>query len=202
MDELPSLAGAPIPILKAERAQRNVGALTSFDAGRGCPYQCSFCTIINVQGRVSRRRTPGDIEKIIRANAAQGLDGFFITDDNFARNKDWADTRSHHPPARGGGLQDLHHHSGGYARPQDSQLHRQVPAAGRQARLHRDGERQSWGRGPNLSLPGAPPGEAPPRQGGLGATVNRDELGAVSQRHHTGRAEDRRARLVRPGEPA
>ncbi|MBL6936745.1 MAG: radical SAM protein [Alphaproteobacteria bacterium] len=89
MEELPSLAGAPIPILKAERAQRNVGGLTSFDAGRGCPYQCSFCTIINVQGRVSRRRTPDDVEEIIRANAKQGLDGFFITDDNFARNKDW-----------------------------------------------------------------------------------------------------------------
>jgi len=63
--------------------------MTSFDAGRGCPYQCSFCTIINVQGRVSRRRSPDDIEKIIRANVAQDLDFFFITDDNFARNKDW-----------------------------------------------------------------------------------------------------------------
>ena len=32
---------------------------SSFDAGRGCPFQCSFCTIINVQGRnrVTGRRT-------------------------------------------------------------------------------------------------------------------------------------------------
>ena len=89
MDDLPNIAGAPIPILMAERAQRTIGSMTSFDAGRGCPYQCSFCTIINVQGRVSRRRTPDDIEQIIRANAAQGLNFFFITDDNFARNKDW-----------------------------------------------------------------------------------------------------------------
>ena len=29
-------------------------SLSSFDLGRGCPYQCSFCTIINVQGRKSR----------------------------------------------------------------------------------------------------------------------------------------------------
>ena len=63
--------------------------MTGFDAGRGCPYQCSFCTIINVQGRKSRRRTPDDIEKIIRENVAQGLFRFFISDDNFARNKDW-----------------------------------------------------------------------------------------------------------------
>jgi len=65
------------------------GGVTSFDAGRGCPYQCSFCTIINVQGRKSRRRSPDDVEKIVRANIAQGARSFFITDDNFARNKDW-----------------------------------------------------------------------------------------------------------------
>jgi hypothetical protein len=89
MADLPGLDGTPIPLMAAERAQRTVGGTTSFDAGRGCPYQCSFCTIINVQGRKSRRRSPGDIEKIVRVNYAQGLRGFFITDDNFARNKDW-----------------------------------------------------------------------------------------------------------------
>ncbi|HKY03400.1 MAG TPA: radical SAM protein, partial [Blastocatellia bacterium] len=30
-----------------------------------------------------------DVEQIVRANLAQGLHRFFITDDNFARNKDW-----------------------------------------------------------------------------------------------------------------
>jgi hypothetical protein len=89
MDDLPSIDGAPIPILVANRVIRTAGGVTSFDAGRGCPYQCSFCTIINVQGRKSRRRSPEDIEQIVRANAAQGLHSFFITDDNFARNKDW-----------------------------------------------------------------------------------------------------------------
>jgi hypothetical protein len=89
--DLPSLPGAPIPILKAEHTERTFQSLSSFDAGRGCPYQCSFCTIINVQGRVSRRRSPDDIENIIRENASQGVEIFFITDDNFARNKDWED---------------------------------------------------------------------------------------------------------------
>ena len=42
-----------------------------------------------MQGRKSRRRSPDDVERIVRANLAQGLRGFFITDDNFARNKDW-----------------------------------------------------------------------------------------------------------------
>jgi hypothetical protein len=59
------------------------------DLARGCPFQCSFCTIINVQGRKSRYRTPDDVERIIRQNYAQGIKRFFITDDNFARNRDW-----------------------------------------------------------------------------------------------------------------
>ncbi|MDQ6861243.1 MAG: radical SAM protein [Verrucomicrobiota bacterium] len=89
MADLPGIEGEPIPLIPAVRATRTAGAITSFDAGRGCPFQCSFCTIINVQGRKSRRRSPDDIERIIRANVAQGLHGFFITDDNFARNQDW-----------------------------------------------------------------------------------------------------------------
>jgi hypothetical protein len=89
MNDLPNIEGAPFPILKHERLKRTGGTITSFDAGRGCPYQCSFCTIINVQGRKSRRRSADDIEKIVRSNAAQGVFRFFITDDNFARNKDW-----------------------------------------------------------------------------------------------------------------
>jgi hypothetical protein len=87
--DLPSLGGTPIPWLAADRVRRTVGGTTSFDAGRGCPYQCSFCTIINVQGRKSRYRSPDDIEKLVRMNYAQGLRSFFITDDNFARNKQW-----------------------------------------------------------------------------------------------------------------
>lgn len=89
MDDLPNLEGAAVPILPAERVHLTAGATTSFDAGRGCPFTCSFCTIINVQGRKSRRRSPDDVERIVRANVAQGLHSFFITDDNFARNKDW-----------------------------------------------------------------------------------------------------------------
>jgi hypothetical protein len=89
MSDLPSIGGAPGPHLPAARVRRTASAITSFDAGRGCPYQCSFCTIINVQGRKSRRRSADDVEQIVRQNIAQGLFRFFITDDNFARNKDW-----------------------------------------------------------------------------------------------------------------
>lgn len=89
IDDLPALEGQPLPIIPRQQIERVIGHTTSFDAGRGCPFQCSFCTIINVQGRLSRRRSADDIEAVIRANVAQGVYAFFLTDDNFARNKDW-----------------------------------------------------------------------------------------------------------------
>ena len=89
MNDLPSLDGAPIPILSPSLVSRTAGLVTSFDAGRGCPFQCSFCTIINVQGRKSRFRSADDVEAIVRANLANGVDHFFITDDNLARNRNW-----------------------------------------------------------------------------------------------------------------
>ncbi len=89
MKDLPGIESTPAPLLPSYVIQRTSGAVTSFDAGRGCPFQCSFCTIINVQGRKSRYRSADDVEAIIRANLAQGISSFFITDDNLARNKNW-----------------------------------------------------------------------------------------------------------------
>ncbi|MGA7809118.1 B12-binding domain-containing radical SAM protein [Bradyrhizobium sp.] len=92
MKDLPGMEGMPVPFLPKRYIERTLGASSSFDAGRGCPYQCSFCTIINVQGRKSRYRSADDIERLVRLNWAQGIGKFFITDDNFARNKEWEAT--------------------------------------------------------------------------------------------------------------
>jgi len=89
LKDTPSLEGAPIPLLPKGQVERNINKYASLDLGRGCPFECSFCTIINVQGRKSRFRTVDDLEAIVRANAAQGFNRFFLTDDNFARNKNW-----------------------------------------------------------------------------------------------------------------
>ena len=59
LNDLPGMNEMPVPFLPRRYIKRTIGTNTSFDAGRGCPYQCSFCTIINVQGRKSRFRTPG-----------------------------------------------------------------------------------------------------------------------------------------------
>ena len=87
--DLPAMDGEPLPFLPIKYVKRYAGAIGCFDAGRGCPFSCSFCTIINVQGRKSRYRSADDIEQLIRAHAAQGVRSFFITDDNFARNRNW-----------------------------------------------------------------------------------------------------------------
>ncbi len=88
-DKMPDLQGAPVPFLSLKQVGRTFGNYSSFDLGRGCPFQCSFCTIINVQGRVSRFRSADDLERIVRANRAIGINRFFLTDDNLARNRNW-----------------------------------------------------------------------------------------------------------------
>ncbi|WP_415715695.1 B12-binding domain-containing radical SAM protein [Roseibium sp.] len=86
---LPSLPGEPVPIVKKEQVDRSTLGYGSFDLGRGCPFECSFCCIINVQGRGSRFRSTEDLEGIIRDHARIGMTKFFVTDDNFARNRNW-----------------------------------------------------------------------------------------------------------------
>ena len=89
MNDLPGMEGQALPFLPKANVSCTLGLSTSFDAGRGCPYECSFCTIINVQGRKSRYRSADDVEELVRRNWAEGICKFFITDDNFARNREW-----------------------------------------------------------------------------------------------------------------
>jgi hypothetical protein len=52
-----------------------------------------FCTIINVQGRKMRERSPQSIAAMMRRNYLNhGLSFYFFTDDNFARKKLWRET--------------------------------------------------------------------------------------------------------------
>ncbi len=65
----------------------NFGTL---DCSRGCPFNCSFCTVITVQGRRSRYRSPECIAETLRRNYLEsGATFCFFTDDNFARNPVW-----------------------------------------------------------------------------------------------------------------
>ena len=95
--------GARPSVPAARPVGRTIGIITSFDAGRGCPFHCSFCTIINVQGRKSRYRTADDVERIVRSNLANGVRCFFITDDNLrAQPRLGIDLRPAHRAPPGG----------------------------------------------------------------------------------------------------
>ncbi|MBN1611771.1 MAG: radical SAM protein [Polyangiaceae bacterium] len=85
----PDLSDQPVPVLPIDEITRTQSAFPCFDLGRGCPFHCSFCTIVNVHGRESRYRTADDLERIVRHHHALGVHSFFLTDDNFARNKNW-----------------------------------------------------------------------------------------------------------------
>ncbi len=89
LNDLPDMSMATQRALPRPVTSRIAGHYAGFDAGRGCPFQCSFCTIINVQGRKSRYRSADEVEALVRENARQGVTRFFVTDDNFARNKNW-----------------------------------------------------------------------------------------------------------------
>jgi radical SAM superfamily enzyme YgiQ (UPF0313 family) len=87
----PDLYTKPIPAIRKKYLRKfiapNFGTL---DCGRGCPFECTFCTIINVQGRKMRFRSAEHIGEAIRKNYHEnGITFYFFTDDNFARNKNW-----------------------------------------------------------------------------------------------------------------
>lgn len=87
----PDISERPIPAIRKEYLRKFVAPnFGTLDCGRGCPFECSFCTIINVQGRKMRFRSTERIVEAIRHNyKAHGITFYFLTDDNFARNKNW-----------------------------------------------------------------------------------------------------------------
>jgi hypothetical protein len=91
LDDPPDLRHAPCPIIDkrstAKFVHSNYGTI---DCSRGCPFNCSFCTIINVQGRKSRYRSPECVVDTIRHSFREsGINLYFLTDDNFSRNPAW-----------------------------------------------------------------------------------------------------------------
>ena len=83
------LGKSPLQRAAHDLAARTVDRYYGMEAGRGCPFVCSFCTIINFHGRTMRHRTPEDIETYLRECAAGGGFMMLITDDNFARCPIW-----------------------------------------------------------------------------------------------------------------
>ena len=91
LNDIPDISTASFPQINPKHqkhyALQHFGTL---DCGRGCPFGCSFCTVINVQGRKMRFR---DVELLIKT-VREGyllhkISHYFFTDDNFCRHKNW-----------------------------------------------------------------------------------------------------------------
>ncbi|HEY7490979.1 MAG TPA: radical SAM protein [Candidatus Tectomicrobia bacterium] len=91
LEATPDLNPPPVPMPHQKYLQRFIyQQFGTIDCGRGCPFSCSFCSIINVQGRTMRMRDPAAIAQAVKENYRKSsIKFYFFTDDNFARNKKW-----------------------------------------------------------------------------------------------------------------
>ncbi len=90
MQGYPDISHVPVPQADPGTMRRfAVPNMGTIDCSRGCPFNCSFCTIINVQGKKMRNRCAESVLKTMRENHARGVDRYFFTDDNFSRNPEW-----------------------------------------------------------------------------------------------------------------
>lgn len=94
LQNLVDIEAAPLPKTSPKTMKHFAHpAFGTADTSRGCPFACTFCTIINVQGRKMRERSPESIAALIRKNYSEhGVSFYFFTDDNFARKKLWRET--------------------------------------------------------------------------------------------------------------
>jgi radical SAM superfamily enzyme YgiQ (UPF0313 family) len=94
LQSLVDIGEAPLPKTSPKTMEHFAHpAWGTADTSRGCPFACTFCTIINVQGRKMRERSPESIAAMIRHNYhTSGITFYFFTDDNFARKKLWRET--------------------------------------------------------------------------------------------------------------
>lgn len=84
--ERPALATAPIPHFQL--AELKQYSAMSVQYSRGCPFQCEFCDIIEIYGRVPRTKSNAQMLAELDALKATGWRGtVFIVDDNFIGNK-------------------------------------------------------------------------------------------------------------------
>lgn len=87
------MAQAPPPVHLPGTVERHLALsldpIDLIEASRGCPFNCSFCTVVNVHGRQSRPRSGESIVDLVRNKVKRGRKRFFFTDDNLARNRNW-----------------------------------------------------------------------------------------------------------------
>ncbi len=84
--EKPDLTVSPIPRFDLLRLNDYQGS--TIQTSRGCPFDCEFCDVVNLFGRIPRYKTPkqviAELETLYRLGASGDV---FICDDNFIGDK-------------------------------------------------------------------------------------------------------------------
>ncbi|MGH9343460.1 MAG: B12-binding domain-containing radical SAM protein [Terriglobia bacterium] len=84
--ELPSLHHTPAPDLSLINTKHYSAMPIQYS--RGCPFNCEFCDIIEIYGRVPRTKTPAQIvAELEQLQDRRWRGSVFIVDDNFIGNK-------------------------------------------------------------------------------------------------------------------
>ena len=84
--ERPALSATPVPDFRLADVKRY--SAMSVQYSRGCPFNCEFCDIIEIYGRVPRTKSNQQMLLELDALRATGWRGtVFIVDDNFIGNK-------------------------------------------------------------------------------------------------------------------
>jgi radical SAM superfamily enzyme YgiQ (UPF0313 family) len=82
----PGLAQTPVPRWDLVDFRHYVTMAVQFS--RGCPFDCEFCDIVVMNGRVPRTKAPAQLLRELEALRARGWkDMVFIVDDNFIGDK-------------------------------------------------------------------------------------------------------------------
>jgi len=89
LPKAPDIENAPLPQAEPKYIDHFGARWATIDSSRGCPFGCTFCTVINIQGRKMRCRSAEAVLATVRSNHEKGVTNFFFTDDNFARSKHW-----------------------------------------------------------------------------------------------------------------
>ncbi len=85
-DAKPDLTTSPIP--RFDLMQLDDYATFTIQTSRGCPFDCEFCDVVNLFGRIPRYKTPKQVIAELETLYRLGVRGsVFICDDNFIGSK-------------------------------------------------------------------------------------------------------------------
>lgn len=85
-EKFPDIRKAPIPDWSLIDLSKYVSMCVQYS--RGCPFNCEFCDIVKLNGRVPRTKAKNQLIKELEALYSQGWrGGLFLVDDNFIGNR-------------------------------------------------------------------------------------------------------------------